>query len=419
METTPYPETHLTTRGVFAPSPQLCYILEIFPPTVNHIGATPSMLTITPVQSEADKRAFYRLAWRVYHYDPYWVPHLWPQRKAYLDGREAFFSFGEGAFWLARQGGEVVGTIGMAIDHSRNHNRGERNARFGFFEVLPGRYDVAQAMWDHACRWARERGMTALHGPYSFTTNEEPGFLVAGHETTQSIMMGHTPPYYAEYAQDYGFEKEIDTLAYRLEMSALGPDLVNVPAIFHRAAERARRRYGENVLRHPDPADWDREVERLHPVYNRSLATLEEFSPIELAEFRSQALALKPIIDPDLVLIAEIEGEPVGFGLGLVNIAEAFRHANGLRRPWYILRLALARRRITGVSFKIMAMDPAYRGRGIESMIFLEMARAVMRKGYTWLDASLTSETNPTTNKIAARVGAAVYRRYRIYRLGL
>lgn len=67
-------------------------------------------VNITPVQSGADKRAFYNFAWRVYRDDPNWVPHLWPQRKAYLDHKAAFFSYGEGAFWLARRGGEVVGT---------------------------------------------------------------------------------------------------------------------------------------------------------------------------------------------------------------------------------------------------------------------------------------------------------------------
>ena len=80
-------------------------------------------LTIAPVQTSADKRAFYRFAHTVYQNDPYWVPHLWPQRKAYLDRRAAFFSYGEGDFWLARRDDRVIGTIGAAIDHTRNRNK--------------------------------------------------------------------------------------------------------------------------------------------------------------------------------------------------------------------------------------------------------------------------------------------------------
>ena len=128
---------------------------------------------------------------------------------------------------------------------------------------------------------------------------------------------------------------------------------------------------------------------------------------------------LKQIIDPELVFLAVVKGEVVGFRLGLPNIMEALKHANGLRYPWDYLRLARAQRHISGVSFKILAMIPEYWGYGLDVLMFVEMAKAVIRKGYTWIDGSLTGETNPQTNKIAARLGAYVYKRYREYRLDL
>lgn len=51
--------------------------------------------------------------------------------------------------------------------------------------------------------------------------------------------------------------------------------------------------------------------------------------------------------------------------------------------------------------------------------MYLEMGRTMIRKGYTWVDASVTGENNPQTNKLLTRVGAYVYRRYREYRLEL
>jgi GNAT superfamily N-acetyltransferase len=376
-------------------------------------------LTLTPVQTNADRRAFYNFAWQVYRDDPHWVPPIWPQRKAYLDGTAAFFSYGEGEFWLAKQDGDVVGTIGLAIDHARNRDMGEQAAIFGFFEVLPDGYRVAEAMWDHAREWARERGMSVLHGPHSFTVNEDPGFLVEGFEYAPAIMMGHMPPYYAAFAERYGFEGGSEALAYRVDMAQFEPDMANAPRALHRVAERAIRRCGPDAIRHARPEEWDREIERLHAVYNRSLSVLPEFIPIEMAEFRAQAMDLKPILDPELTFIAEVDGQAVGFALGLINIAEALKHANGLRHPWDYLRLALAQRHITGVSFKILAMDPDYWGYGLEAVMFLEMGRAILRKGYTWVDLSLTGADNPQTTKLARRFGGYVYRRYRQYRLAL
>lgn len=383
-------------------------------------GASMS-ITIHLVQSEADKRAFYKLAFRVYRNDPNWVPHLWPQRKEYLDKKAAFFSYGEGEFWLAKDGEEIVGTIGTAIDRPRNRGMNWKAAHFGFFEVRPERYDAAQAMWDHACQWARAHGMNELIGPYSFTGNDEQGFLVEGFDYFPPVMAGHNPPYYPQYAEKYGFHKSGygDWVAYRFDLSTIGFDMNNSPDALRKIAARAIQRHGNVSVRTPKMKDWDAEVPRLHAVYNKSLAVLPEFSPIELADFESQAEGLRQIIDPDLVFIAEVGGRTVGFALGLPNITEALKHANGLQSPLDYVRFLLARHRIKSASFKIMAMDPDYWGYGLDAIMYLEMGRAVIRKGYTWVDASVTGETNPQTNKLLTRVGAYVYRRYREYRLKL
>lgn len=374
-------------------------------------------LSITRVESPADRRRFYRFAWQVYRGDLHWVPHLWPQRKAYLEKQAAFFSYGEGEFWLAKREGEVVGTIGTAIDHARNRDRGEKVAIFGFFEALPGDYETASALWQHACAWAHDHGMTELQGPSSFAASDDPGFLIEGFDTAPAVMMGHTPPYYAEFAERFGFEKLMDSLAYRYDFSQIAFDIENAPPLLVRIAGRCIERHGAGAVRRARLAEWNQEILRLHAVYNKSLSVLPEFSPLELAEFRAQALALKPLLDPDLVMIAELDGRAVGFSLGLPNINEALIHANGLRYPWDYLRFALARRKITGASYKILAMIPEAWGMGLEAVMFLEMGRTLMAKGYTWADGSLTAEDNPQTNKLARRFGARVYRRYRQFRL--
>jgi GNAT superfamily N-acetyltransferase len=376
-------------------------------------------ISIFPALTEGDKKAFYKFGFSIYRHDPNWVPPLWPQRKEYLDKKAAFFSYGEGDFWLAKDGREIVGTIGTAVNMPRNRDKGWNAGTFGFFEVLPDRYDAASLMWDFACDWSRKRGLDELQGPYSFSADGDPGFLVEGFQTLPSIMMGHNPPYYPEFAQRYGFEKLFEGLAYRLDLERYDYNAENAPEILKRIAARARQRHGETIIRSPKMKDWDLEVDKLHMVYNKSLSVLPEFAPIELAEFRSQALGLKDVMDPELVFIAEVDGKPVGFSLGLPVLTEALKYANGLQHPWDYIRFAMSRRRIKGMSFKILAIDPGYWGYGLEAAMFLEMGKAVIRKGYTWIDASLTNETNPQTNKLAPRLGAYVYRRYREYRIKL
>jgi GNAT superfamily N-acetyltransferase len=376
-------------------------------------------INILPVRTEADKKAFYKFAYRVYHDDPNWVPPLWSQRKEFLDKKAAFFTYGEGEFWLAKEGRNVVGTIGTAVNPPRNREKGWNAGTFGFFEVLPERYDAARAMWEHASDWCHGKCLSELDGPYSFSADADPGFLVEGFQTIPSIMMGHNPAYYPEFALRYGFEKLYEGLAYRFDLSSINYKLENTPDILKKVAERTLRRHGRSVIHSPQMDDWDNVVVKLHAVYNKSLAVLPEFSSIELAEFQASAAGLRSVIDPELVFIAEVDGKTAGFALGVPNFTQALKYANGLQYPWDYIRLFLAQKKIKSISFKILAIDPDFWGYGLEALMFVEMGKALIRKGYDWVDASLTNEFNPQTNKLAPRLGAYVYRRYQEFRLKL
>ena len=56
---------------------------------------------------------------------------------------------------------------------------------------------------------------------------------------------------------------------------------------------------------------------------------------------------------------------------------------------------------------------------GVAILLFDEMATRAAAKGYQWIDLSLTSADNPYTPTLADRMGARLYKRYRVYRLAL
>ena len=58
-----------------------------------------------------------------------------------------------------------------------------------------------------------------------------------------------------------------------------------------------------------------------------------------------------------------------------------------------------------------------YWGSSVAILMFSEMAKALLAKGYEWADLSLTSADNPRTPALAERIGAKIYKRYRVYRL--
>jgi GNAT superfamily N-acetyltransferase len=128
-------------------------------------------------------------------------------------------------------------------------------------------------------------------------------------------------------------------------------------------------------------------------------------------------MPFRDVVDPELVLFAEVDGETVGWLPGIPNLNEAFIHANGLRYPWDYARLWWhVRRQPECLAVKSVLVLPEYWCTGVTVLLFAEMGQRAHARGFKWLDLSLTSDDNPNTPILAERMGARLYKRYRVYR---
>ena len=374
-------------------------------------------IEVREVRGRGDLEAFVCFPWQVYRGDRNWVPPLIRERLAYLTpAKNPLLRQAEAALFLACCGRRVVGTIGILADQPSRQYPYERVAHFGFFEVVND-YAVAERLLDRARAWARERGMTLLRGPLNFTDSDCPGVLVEGADCPPVMLAAHTPPYYREFLERYGLEKEHDLYAWRAFRQQIGEDLQAVPEQVKRAAQAARQ-HGVTVRR-VRLDRWPEEVETARGLFNATLQHLPEFVPVSEADFRRSADGMRPIIDPDLALFAELDGRVVGFCISLPDFNRVLIHLNGRLFPFGWVRLWWYMRRIEVLTFKLMGVLPDMRYRGIDALLFVESLRAMMAKHYQWLDGSLTSEHNPMVNHLAERLGAQRYKHYRIYRMAV
>lgn len=376
------------------------------------------MVTVEPVRSRRDLQAFVRFPWRVYRQDRNWVPPLISDQMKRLDPhRSPFFRHADVLRLLARIGQEVVGTIVAFVDHRANEYRGESVGGFGFFEVVED-YSVAAALLDAARDWLRQRGATVMRGPMNFTQSDHGGVLIAGADCPPVMLQSHTPPYYASFLQQYGLEKHADFYAYRIFRHQIGEHLEHVPPEILRVAEAAQQ-FSRVTLRPLRLNDWDREVRTIWHLFNETLKHFPDYVPMSEEDFIATANPLRPLIDPHMALIAEIKGEPVGFGVAIPDINQLLIHLNGRLFPFNWLRMRHWMRRIDGASFKLMGVLDQYRMRGIDALLYLGVIRGFVQRGYTWLDGSVTGEYNLMMNLIAQRWGAERYKQFRIYQQSL
>jgi GNAT superfamily N-acetyltransferase len=375
-----------------------------------------SEIEVRPIQNAHEKRIFLTFPWQIYRNDPLWVPPLIPERAKLIDpGRGAFFKGGIAEFFIAWKDGKPVGTICAAEDKPTNAARGMHECMFGFFECIDDRA-VAEALFKKVIEWAHAQGLDYLHGPFNLDYEDSYGVLLEGRDRPPVLLCGHTPPYYQEFVEAFGFTPARGAnIAYAIEVNE------DTPAIqrMMRIAERARQQ-GHITIRSADFKRWDEEIDTVVMLLNECLKHLTDFIPYRRETAQSLFEPFRQIADPELVLFAEAEGKTIGFFPAIPNVNEWLMHANGLRYPWNYLSLWwYSRQTPKCLSIKSVLLLPDYWGSAAAVLLFDEMRRRVVPRGYTWIDLSLTSEDNPKTPMIAERLGCKKYKRYQVYRLSI
>lgn len=373
-------------------------------------------MSIKRVESKQDWNQFIELPWKIYAGDSNWVPPLRIAVRDLLDvNKNPFFRHAVMRAVIATNArGEVVGRIVGVIDENHNKYHEEKTAFFGFYESIND-LALAQALFDDIVKWAREWGMTTLRGPMNPSTNHECGLLVEGYNDPPSVMMTYNPPYYAELFEKCGFAKAKDLLAYNISKDSKFSERL----LAH--AERLKQN-SEVKLRPINVRDFDREVDRILEIYNDAWEKNWGFVPMDPAEFRHMAKDMKAVLDPELLLVAEVRGEPVAFALTLPDVNQVFKKVpdgkllpTGLFKLLWNLKGPGRRKTINRCRILTLGIRQKYRTLGLGPLFYAEYVKRGPRLGYPTGEASWILEDNVQMNKALEHMCGARTKVYRIY----
>jgi GNAT superfamily N-acetyltransferase len=333
------------------------------------------------------------------------------ERRAFINPKKnPFFQHADIALFLAEEDGRVLGRIAAIVNHNHNAFHQDRVGFFGLFECVDD-FEIARALLDEAAGWLKGRGMAVMRGPASFSTNEEIGLLVEGFHESPMVLMPYNPRFYVAFMERYGLRKAKD-------LCAMSREATDIPERLVRMAEKVKQR--KNVrIRKINMKDFPREVRRFKDVYDSAWERNWGFIPMTEAEVDHMASDLKQLLDPDLVLFAEVDGHIVGFSLALPDINQALRRVNGRLFPLGLLKLLYYSRKIDQVRVPILGVIPGYRHMGIDGLLYLESFREGIRKGYKRGEFSWLLEDNAAILGPLEAIGAKLYKTYRVYDLPL
>ena len=368
---------------------------------------------VRAVENNADRKRFIRLPWSIYANDPQWVPPLLIEANEMIDRRKhPFYQHGDAQAFIAVRGNETVGRIIASDDPNYNQQAHTNLGCFGMFESVDDKA-VTAALLDAAANWLRARGRDTLRGPIDYSTNYPCGLLVDGFEWPPRAMMNHNPIYYADLLETWGLRKAKDLYAFLFEdpcdlIARLGP-----------RAERIAKRTGV-VVRPFRRGDFAAEIARCREVYNQTMA--ENWGAVHLteAEFRYMAKRIERIAVPEQALIAEVEGQPVGFSITLPDYNEAIKPLNGRLTtwgvPWNAVRFMHRLKHVQTSRVLVLDVIKDYRHRGVAALMILKiLEHGKLQLGHVQAELGWTLEDNTAVNRPIESVGGRRYKTYRIY----
>lgn len=369
-------------------------------------------IQVLPVRNRRERNVFIKFPWRIYQNDPAWVPPLILERKGFLDReRHPFYQHGDAALFLAKRDGQIVGRIMASDDPNYNALHQSNVGCFGLFESIDN-VDVAAALFDRATEWLRRRGRSEIMGPIDYSTNYVCGLLIDGFQHPPTVLTAHNPPYYARLIEACGFEKVTDWYAWWFD-----PD--NAPVSRLRRLVDARARKTSVKIRPIDLGRPTDESHRLSSVFNEAWKNNWGFVPFTEAEAKHMADEIRPIIDPRMTLIAEVDNASVAFVICVPDINVALQRMNGrLTRfglPIGLIKLLYYRRKIRTARFIALGVVEKYRRAGIAERLVLQVMEEGASRGFKG-ELSMTLEDNVMINRFIEALGASKYKTYRIYR---
>ncbi len=367
---------------------------------------------IQPVTDAAGMDQFIRLPYRLHQGDPNWIPPLLLERKESLSPKlNPFFDHADVRFFLAWQGDRLVGRISAQVDRSalELHRNGT-----GHFGLLAAENDPAlvRALLNAAEEWLKGHGITRVVGPFNLSVNEETGMLVAGHDTPPMLMMGHDRDYLPGLVEQAGYAKAKDVFAYLYDIQHDMPR--SVRALIDRPLPAGL------TVRMLDMKRYDADLRAITGVFNGAWSGNWGFVPLNEAEIAHMAKSLKPIINPRLVWIAELNGEPVAFGVCLPNLNEAIVDLGGKLLPFGWAKL-LWRLKVKGVKTARVPLMGVKRGLAtglapvLPFLIIDGMRREALKLGYHQIELSWILEDNLPMRRIIEALGTSRYKTYRLF----
>ena len=350
------------------------------------------MCTILEVTNRKDLMRFIKFPDELYKDCPQYVPALHSDQVKSLTSVSTL-TYCYHKMWLALDADKVVGRVCAMVNPRYNDLYKTKRARFGWFDTVDD-FEVAKALLDTAQAWAREQGMTEIHGPLYYNTLGKQGMLIEGYENIPPFNCYYNFPYYKDFVERLGYAKECDWVQYKMVANH------GVPEKARRVADIVMQRYNLHFA-DIDKLKKDRKKCReFFRVYNESFAkTVYNFVPFTDEEIEEEIDSVMPFLSNKCSCILFDENDNVvAFGISFPTISPALQKAKGKMFPFGWIHFLKAMHNFETTDLMINGAAADWQNRGVSSVYYREMADKAVKVGMRWAISNPQIESNSAVN---------------------
>jgi hypothetical protein len=374
-------------------------------------GSIMNEIIVKRVSTKTELNQFIKFPWKIYKDDKYWVPPLLMEQKTLLDKiKNPFFKAADAEYFLAYKNNELVGRIAAIKNdlHLKYHN--DSSGQFGFFECINDQ-QVANALFDSAKNWMKDKGLKFMKGPANPSSNDIYGMLVEGFDDSPRLLMPYNPEYYIKLCENYGMKKAKDLFAWKIVNEKL-----MASEKLARGQELVRKRYNLKISQ-LDMKNFQKDLEKFKYVYNKAWAPNWGFVPMTEKQIDAMAKDMKPLAEPSLVLFGEIDGKLIGAALVMLDYNFIFKQMNGILLPFNFLKLFTQKKKIKWARILTLGIIPEFQKKGLDTLFYWEIVNRAAKIGIRLGEASWVLEDNDMMNRGLELMNAEKYKRYRIWEI--
>jgi GNAT superfamily N-acetyltransferase len=345
---------------------------------------------IREVTSQKELKEFIRFGINLYKDCKFAAPPLLMDDLLNLSkGKNPALDFCITAYFLAYKEDKIAGRIAAIINPVSNQTWNQKHARFGWVDFIDDE-EVSKALFDSAVAWAKEKGMTAIHGPLGFTDFDHEGTLIEGYDRLGTLATIYNYPYYPKHIEQNGFVKDIDWKEYLITVPEVFPEK------FFRIADIVKQKYNLTSKHFKSRKEIiDNYAVKVFDLLNLCYKDLYGFTKLNDKQIAFYIKLYFSFFRMDTIsIVVDEKDDVIALGIAMPSFTKALQKAKGRLFPfgWFYMLKALKKNDL--VDLYLMAVHPDYQGKGVNSVIFADIMPNSAKNGYKYAESNPELETN-------------------------